>query len=48
MDEPQLPNVAERRRRKYKTEYQRMVIALRVAVVLLAVAISFIAWKLFN
>lgn len=40
-----LPDIAERRRRKYKTEYNRTVQYLRVTVGLLMVAIVVIVWK---
>jgi hypothetical protein len=39
-----IPDIAERRRRKYKTEYNRTVMYLRWAVGLLACAIVFIVW----
>ena len=39
-----LPDIAERRRSKYKTEYNRTVQYLRVTVGLLIVAIIFIVW----
>jgi hypothetical protein len=45
IDNTEVPqDIAERRRRKYKTEYNRTVQYLRVTVGLLIAAIIFIVW----